>query len=311
MDEEFISLIDKALEGVSLKKLEEAFQKLRARYRNHALSKYITENEMRLAYLLYRVPATSGVIARVLKELPEKAYDSLLDLGSGSGSSLWALKNTLLDLNKISLMDQDLDLINLGKTYSPEQFKSKSEWILADLLTSQPYPIHSLVLLSYVLTEVEDKEELLEKVSSSFEEFLIIIEPGTPVGYQNILKARNFLLKKGFYIVAPCPHANACPLTKGDWCHFSQRISRTSMHRHIKQGKLGYEDEKYSYLIVSKKPYQTHGERILRHLDKHKGHVQIKLCTSDGVKEKIVSKKDKEHYKKTKKLSWGDLYFML
>ena len=311
MDAEFISLIDKALAGVSLKKLEEAFQTLSSRYRTQSRSEYITNDEMRLAYLLYRLPATSGVIERVLSELPRKHYNSLIDFGSGSGSSLWALKSGLFDLDKITLVDQDLDLINLGKTYSPAQFKQNCEWVLSDLFSAPLLPPHSLALMSYVLSEVKNKEELLEKVSSSFEEFLIIIEPGTPEGYKTILKARDFLFKKGFYVVAPCPHAKACPLPKGDWCHFSQRISRTSVHRYLKQGKLGYEDEKFSYLIVSKNKYQTDGERILKHIEKFKGHVKLKLCTEEGIQEKIISKKDKQHYKETKKLSWGDLYFML
>ena len=42
-----------------------------------------------------------------------------------------------------------------------------------------------------------------------------------------------------------------------NWCHFAVRLARTSLHRDVKGARLGYEDEKYSFLVVSPDPSAT------------------------------------------------------
>ena len=96
----------------------------------------------------------------------------------------------------------------------------------------------------------------------------------------------------------------------GDWCHFAARLARSSTHRQAKGGTLGYEDEKFSYVIMSKNENGFSGARILRHPIKNKGHVSLKLCTQEGLCERTISKKDKELYKKARKLEWGDSLFL-
>lgn len=110
-------------------------------------------------------------------------------------------------------------------------------------------------------------------------------------------------------IIAPCPHLSECPAFKNqDWCHFSVRVQRTSLHRMLKDGEKGHEDEKYSYLIVAKNSPQTYNARIVRHPEIHSGHLKLTLCTKNGFEGKIYSKKDKEKYKKAKKAAWGDRF---
>ena len=59
---------------------------------------------------------------------------------------------------------------------------------------------------------------------------LVIVEPGTPRGFENILKAREQLIQWGGKMIAPCPHVKQCPM-KDKWCHFSVRLERTREHR--------------------------------------------------------------------------------
>jgi ribosomal protein RSM22 (predicted rRNA methylase) len=88
----------------------------------------------------------------------------------------------------------------------------------------------------------------------------------------------------------------------GDWCHFSQRVERTSQHRQLKGGALGYEDEKFSYLIAAKSTVLSKGARIVRHPGKHSGHVQLALCTAEGKLENhTVTRSSKEAYKRARK----------
>ncbi len=122
-----------------------------------------------------------------------------------------------------------------------------------------------------------------------------------------MMKLRDILLDLGGFIWAPCPHHLKCPLLDGDWCHFPARVQRTSLHRKLKSADLGYEDEKFCYLIVGKEPCETYQGRILRYPIKHSGHVDVTLCQKEGVQKKVFSKRDKEKYRVIKKLNWGDV----
>ena len=108
-------------------------------------------------------------------------------------------------------------------------------------------------------------------------------------------------------MAAPCPHALACPMVGGDWCHFAARLERTALHRKLKGGSLGYEDEKFSYVAFSKEVVELPPSRILSEPARHSGHVSLKLCTkAEGLQQPIISKKQGELYKQSRKAAWGD-----
>ena len=94
----------------------------------------------------------------------------------------------------------------------------------------------------------------------------------------------------------------------GDWCHFSQRVERTSEHRQLKGGMLGYEDEKFSYVVGARKSFPPANERIVRHPRKHSGHVQLMLCTSQGLENRTITKSQRESYRKARQAEWGDAW---
>ena len=50
-------------------------------------------------------------------------------------------------------------------------------------------------------------------------------------------------------------------------------------------------------------------DRILRHPQIRQGHIKIKLCTSNGIEERTITKKDGQIYKKVKKLDAGDILY--
>src|SRR5262249_41719810 len=153
---------------------------------------------------------------------------------------------------------------------------------LASLTQIEP---HDCMIISYALGELPQTAQatLIQLCWQAVKKTLILVEPGTPYGFKAILAARELLIGLGAHIAAPCPHAKACPLAAiGDWCHFSVRLERTVEHRKLKEGQLGYEDEKYSYLVVSKEKPETYSERILRHPQRRTGHIHFTLCTEAG-----------------------------
>jgi ribosomal protein RSM22 (predicted rRNA methylase) len=138
---------------------------------------------------------------------------------------------------------------------------------------------------------------------------LVVIEPGTVRGFHFIHEARSALIAAGAHLLAPCPHGKECPMAaSGDWCHFAARVERTSLHRQLKGGALGYEDEKFSYVVASRDPISAAPARIVRHPQKHSGHVQLTLCTPEGLTTPTIGKSQKEKYKFARHAHWGDAW---
>jgi len=184
-----------------------------------------------------------------------------------------------------------------------------AEWIQQDLQSKFECPPHDLVVISYALGELapEAAAALLDRAWSNAKQFLVLIEPGTPRGFSVVHNARAAVISAGAHILAPCPHSNACPMAgTRDWCHFAQRLERSSQHRQLKVGALGYEDEKYSYLIASRNRFPTVEARIVRHPQKHSGHVQLTLCARQGLETRTITRSDKQNYKLARQAEWGD-----
>lgn len=313
---DLLQRIEKRIQGQSLSQLSLASEALTKRYRSGSTpSGYVQEDKDRMAYILARMPATYAVIYRVLEELKERysAFSpiSCLDVGSGPGTGLWAAKEVLKSLRTFTAWDYDEGFIHLSKTLcADDDVLSSTHFFKKNIEVDRDFPLSSLAIVSYAIGEIEEKywDSFFSSLWHQVEGALVIIEPGTPIGYQRILKIRQLMLSLGANLIAPCPHSYSCPLSSPDWCHFYARVERSSLHRHIKGGSLGFEDEKFSYLIfVKDSQISSCKERILRFPQIHKGHVNLSLCTKeDGVIGRTYTKKDKEKYKLIKKLSWGD-----
>jgi len=308
---ELAKAIETELNTIDFSLFSKAIEELSLRYRNSE-KVLISSSAHRLAYIGVRLPATYAVIKSALtqlkKVLPNIELASLLDLGAGPGTVAWAALNLFPEINKITLIENDKDMLLLGKKLSTNNASLKSaEWLNLNLLAENYFLANDLVTISYVLGELPlaERKNLLQKAWQATNKILLLIEPGTPKGFSNILQAREQLINLGANIVAPCPHQKTCPMQENDWCHFSERLPRSSLHRRAKAGYLSYEDEKFSYLIVSKFLVDRPIARIIRHPLKRKGHMQLSLCTNNGLKSLTISA-SKANYKLAKKLDWGD-----
>jgi len=123
-----------------------------------------------------------------------------------------------------------------------------------------------------------------------------------------IAAIREKLLELGAHMAAPCPAAMVCPLTQPDWCHFAARVERTSLHRRLKGGDLGHEDEKFSYVAVTREPVELSGTRVLRHPRHHPGWIELELCTPAGTRHERVTKRDRDRFRAARKAGWGDRF---
>ncbi len=314
--QELSSAIEEELTHCSLSSLREKVKALSLRYRKRSAVELgeMKDKEERLAYVGYRMQATLGAMAAVfdqlLLNLKKETIESVLDLGSGPATSLWCLPVLFPSVKKIVLLERDLELIHLGKRlFSRIQSPIDAEvlWHHGDFCRID-FPVSDLVLFSYSLNEIDENydEVVLKKAFESAKKWVVIIEPGSKEGYRRLMKARKFLIELGAKTIAPCPHDRPCPLTAEDWCHFSTRVQRSAIHRFLKQGTLGFEDEKYSYIVMAKQGAARAVERVLAPPVVYKEKVVLKLCVSEGLKYQEVPKRNKEAYKKAKKLISGD-----
>jgi ribosomal protein RSM22 (predicted rRNA methylase) len=92
-----------------------------------------------------------------------------------------------------------------------------------------------------------------------------------------------------------------------DWCHFAARVERSSLHRRMKSGELGWEDEKFAYVIFAKDLEMAWAKaRIVRHPQIGKGHIKLELCAQAGLELVTISKKQGEVYRRARRARWGD-----
>lgn len=297
LPEEQQIIIEHFFENVSPLALRKAREELTQNYKEGKTSPF-SDEARRLAYLGARLPATFAAVHKVLQNIHLSGH--LLDLGAGPGTASIAALTLFPDLEKITLIEQNKEAIALGKTLFPHP---KVEWVQQSL--SGPIPNANAAILSYVVCELNEPEKVIETCFQAVDT-LIIIEPGTPKAFQTMKRIREKLIHLKAHILAPCPHHVACP---NDWCHFSARVERSRIHRLLKEGDLGYEDEKFCYLIASKSSGTQAANRIIRHPLKQTGHVRLTLCVQSGkIEEKIISRKDKELYRRARGAEWGDQY---
>ncbi|XP_059444730.1 uncharacterized protein LOC132176516 [Corylus avellana] len=247
-----------------------------------------------IAYVASRMPAVFSACYRVLKEvhrrLPGFSPARVLDFGAGTGSAFWALREVWpQSMEKVNLVEPSQSMQRAGRSliqglknlplihsYDSIQALNKS--------INKSERGHDLVIASYVLGEIpslKDRITIVRQLWDLTRDVLVLVEPGTPHGSNIISQMRSHILwtekrkcrkskaanntvskdlvvaqKSGAFIVAPCPHDGPCPLLKtSKYCHFVQRLERTSSQRAYKRSKgepplRGFEDEKFSFVVI-------------------------------------------------------------
>ena len=165
-----------------------------------------------------------------------------------------------------------------------------------------------MVVSSYCLNELaaEERKKALVRLWEHTDKLLVLIEPGTPEGASQLREARKTLIEAGGYVVAPCPSNGECTLPTDDWCHFTARVARSKLHKQLKGGDAPYEDEKFCFLAVSKSEYCGKA-RILRHPKIESGKITLRLCTEQGISDRIVTRKS-PLFKAARKSDSGDSF---
>lgn len=133
-------------------------------------------------------------------------------------------------------------------------------------------------LFSYSLTELRKAPDWMWDCES-----LILLEPSTQDDGRRLLQFRKELQARGFFLWAPCPHQEACPLleaSKTDWCHdrigFEKPDWFEKIERHL---PIKNQTLTFGYLLASRqKPPALHQWRTVGDQLEEKGKTRQLIC---------------------------------
>ncbi|MBL8213226.1 MAG: hypothetical protein JNK87_21085 [Bryobacterales bacterium] len=296
--------IEEFAAGVPFAELQKAVHQLSDHYRagkNTAQLKLPAQTRT-AAYLLTRLPATYAAAYAVLRETQARIASwqpqTLLDLGAGTGAATLAAEQILPSLLSVVQVERESfpSLAALPQTNSPQ-----------DLRTWKPEAPANLTIAAYTLGELpaEARTRLIAQAWPNTQT-LILIEPGSPRGFDIIRQARRQLLDLGATLAAPCPAHGDCPVPPNDWCHFAQRLERSALHRRLKDAALSYEDEKFSYVAATRLPVERPAARVLRRPTDAPGLVTLEICRGDAIVTEKIAKRDKDRFRAARKVRWGE-----
>jgi ribosomal protein RSM22 (predicted rRNA methylase) len=311
---ELKSALDARLQGLSRVEAAGRAALISKTYRDGGGSGAIASKGDALAYALARMPATYAAVTASLNALrevtPHLEPISMLDVGAGPGTASWAATEAFPSLTNFMLLDANSALralaLDLGRgsarlrdmTYQRGEAR-------AALAAAKPA---DLVVASYMIAEIDGAEQsaIAELMWAKTRDMLLVVEPGTPAGYARIIALRQQLIAAGAHVAAPCPHDGKCPLAAPDWCHFTQRLPRSRAHKQIKGAELPFEDEKFSYVALTRAPVARRPTRVLAQPVVTKIEVTAKLCTPDGLAIAKVPRRAKADYARARRWRWGD-----
>lgn len=296
--------IERLVENEDIKRLAKAAQQMSENYRREENISVSSKLEI-LAYTAVRMPVTFGAVSRALG-LALESFDgeinSVLDAGAGTGAAAIAAE-ALTDCEKILCLERDRNMLELGR-----QFAENAEWIERDI-TKGITETADLVICSYCLNELPEKERrsVTAELAGAANKLLLIVEPGTPRSFGLMKQTRKQLIDLGLFIQAPCPHNEDCVLPENDWCHFTVRVARSKLHKQLKNADVPYEDEKFCFLAAVKEPPSVQTARIIRRPVIESGKITLKLCSGDGITDKIVTRSS-PYFKQARKSDTGDSF---
>lgn len=310
--------VDRLLDGTPLTELQQAAKKLSDRYRAELRDGrlHMAEELAVKAYLAARMPATYAAARASLDALfearPDFSPKTLLDIGAGPGTMLWAAADLWPDLGRATLLEASGPARKIGETLASEGgLTVDAIWLAGDAtMELGALPAADLVSVAYVLDEIApaSRPKLIGRLWTITADTLIVVEPGTPAGWQRILEVRGQLIEAGAHVLAPCPHDAPCPLAAPDWCHFSRRVARSRLHRLTKEADVPWEDEKFIFVAASRRPAAARRSRVLAPPKSGSGKVRLKLCRPDGTaEERLFTKRDGDTFKQARRADWGDV----
>lgn len=291
-----------------------AAQHLSERYRSARDGSALVQSALdALAYSAMLLPATYAQISGALQMIPPaltSTWQSALDIGSGPGTALWALAQHLPQVTQFTAIERDAHFVALAQQLThdlPGQVRFHTQ----DVTQAPGWEEHDVVIIAHVLNELTplQRQHVIASAWQAARQMLIIIEPGSPTFTSIISDARSQLIAAGGWVAAPCTHHHTCPSIAThptEWCHFGQKVARPDFQRRARAAELGWEEAKFSMIAVSKTPITHSGARLMHDPIRHKGYIDLPICSGDGFTQPRILKRDTAAFRAVRHCRWGD-----
>lgn len=288
-------------------------------------------------YMATRLPSNYACLKTVMREIrdldPSFEPKSVLDFGSGMGTTIWAANETwpnhVNEFMNIDISKEQEYLCEYLLRGGKERGESFPNVIHRQYLPSSNRTRYDLVVAAFSLLELPNMElrvQTLENLWNKTNDILVIVERGNKGGFDTINEARNLVLECGghnttrrvlfspetklrskftqpsAHVLAPCSHEFVCPRLQMpskkriDICRF--RIVFEPLD--LGERKSGFIPEEFSYVVLRKGPHRDYfnesTSRWPRAVEKRKrasGHICHKLCCPDGNLAEVVFTKRK------------------
>jgi ribosomal protein RSM22 (predicted rRNA methylase) len=282
----------------------------------------VTGKQEALGYVALILPATyaqlSGALQATHARIPNWQPHTLLDIGSGPGTALWAALEQWPTLQRLTAWEREVSFITLAQRLtqaSTNPVLQQTQWEQVQLggLLPTKTSHYDLIIIGHVLNELDDnlQSKVLTWAWEHCDGVLLLVEPGTSAAFPIIKRARQQLLDLGqtVHTLAPCTHDLPCPLTN-DWCHFPQKLQRPEFQRRAKAASAGWEESKFSYAALSRFPAENPSwGRLLHQPHLHKAWTDLIICNPVGITRTRILKRNRTSYKQARDYEWGELLY--
>ncbi|MGC4000377.1 MAG: small ribosomal subunit Rsm22 family protein [Anaeromyxobacter sp.] len=272
------------------------------RDRELAGARYMDEDRLLGAYLLFYWPVSYLQARGVLSELPRRPR-SVLDLGSGPGPLAFAALDAgaaeavAADRSQPALASARKLAAAAGEALATREWNPTRPGALAGVAGGKTFDV---VTMGHVLNELWKGQDEDARRAALLEEVLglvapggslVVLEPALRETSRALLRVRDRLVARGYAVRAPCLFREACPalIKETDWCHAERPVSPPPLVAQIaKAAGLRREAVKMSYLVLAPRgeawapPPPGRVFRIVSEPLPSKGRLRYMACGPEG-----------------------------
>lgn len=191
---------------------------LRDRFLSDASRAYWTPRALTLydATFAQRIGWKWNGVFRILEQAGWKPTATrLLDWGCGSGIASRAVADWT-GIRHIQVFDQSPEAMDFACTRLRETGRTAAPW------RGGAMPAGTLLVVSHVAGELTPDEWTHFIRFAAAADEILWLEPGSHAISRRLSAARDEVQNRGHHLVAPCTHAQPCPVLtqEQDWCHF-------------------------------------------------------------------------------------------